>query len=184
MNNVFTPIPYRNILPKISQDALIAPNAVITGDVTIGANSNIWYNTVIRGDVAPITIGANTNIQDGAIIHVTRANHILNKTHQMAATHIGSNVTVGHKAMLHACTIYDNAFIGMSSVVLDLAVVESETMVAAGAIVTSGKILKRGEIWAGNPAKLLRKMSETEIRFINESAENYVELAKEYFSCK
>ena len=176
----FQPISYRNILPKISAKAMIAPNAIISGDVTIGDYSNIWYNVVIRGDVADIKIGMNSNIQDGTIIHVTRANHLLNKTIKKSPTIIGNNVTIGHKALLHACTIEDAAFIGMGSVVMDNAIIENEAMVAAGAIVTAGKKVKSREIWAGNPAKLLRIMSEDEIKFIYQSAENYIALAKEY----
>lgn len=179
---MFKPISYNNMTPDISGKALIAPNAIISGDVTIGECSNIWYNVVIRGDVAPITIGKDTNIQDGSIIHVTRANHIQNKTSKKSPTIIGSGVTIGHKAMLHACFIEDYSFIGMSSTIMDMARVETESMVAAGAIITPGKTIKRGEVWAGNPGKLLRKMSEEEIKFIKQSAENYILLAKEYFS--
>jgi len=179
----FTPIKYRSILPKISDKALIAPNAIISGDIEIMENTNIWYNVVIRGDVAPIRIGKNTNIQDGTIIHVTRPNHLQNKTDENGApTIIGDYVTIGHMAMIHACKIDSNAFIGMSSVIMDLVHIESEAMIAAGAVITPKKIIKRGEIWAGNPGKFLRKMSESEISYITKSAENYVELAKEYFS--
>lgn len=178
----FTPTPYRGILPKISKQALIAPNAIITGDTEITADVGIWYNVVIRGDVAPIKIGKGSNIQDNSVIHVSRANHVQNKTKDKCApTIIGEYVTVGHMAVIHACTIEDRSFIGMGSVVMDLAHIETEAMVAAGAIVTPGKTVKYGEIWAGNPAKFLRKMSEAEIRFIKTSADNYVELAKEYF---
>lgn len=178
----FEPIPYNNITPNISNKAYIAPNAIISGDVCIGNNSNIWYNVVIRGDVAPIRIGDNTNIQDGTIIHVTRANHIQNKTDNKSPTIIGSDVTIGHKAMLHACTIEDNSFIGMSCVIMDGAIIEEKSMVAAGAIITPGKIIKKGEIWAGNPGRFLRKMSTSETEFIKQSADNYVSLAKEYFN--
>lgn len=182
MKKKFTPISYRNILPKISSSALIAPTAIITGDTEIGNNCNIWYGCVIRGDVAPIKIGHNTNIQDNSVIHVSRANHPANKTGaEIAPTVIGNNVTVGHMAMLHACTIEDDSFIGMSSLIMDLAYIESNAMVAGGAVVTPKKTVKYGEIWAGNPAKFLRKMSEEEIKYIKQSAENYVELAKEYF---
>ena len=178
----FTPIPYRNILPNISHKAFIAPNAIITGEVNIKDQANIWYNVVIRGDVAPIIIGEGTNIQDGSIIHVTRAAHIQNKTSKKSPTIIGKGVTIGHQAMLHACTIEDHSFIGMSSTILDGSTVETESMVAAGAVITPGKTIKRGEIWAGNPGKFLRKMSEPEIKFITQSELNYIELASEYFS--
>lgn len=183
MIDKFTPTPYNNILPNIAKKSYIAPNAIISGDTTIGEYSNIWYNVVIRGDVAPIKIGKGTNIQDGSVIHVSRANHIQNKTkNEKAPTVIGDYVTIGHLAMLHACTIEDKAFIGMSSLIMDLAVIETEAMVAAGTVITPGKIVKRGEIWSGNPGKLMRKMSEEEIKFITVSAENYILLAQEYFS--
>jgi carbonic anhydrase/acetyltransferase-like protein (isoleucine patch superfamily) len=179
----FKPIKYKSILPNISNKALVAPNAIITGDTEISDYSNIWYNVVIRGDVAPIRIGKNTNIQDGSIIHVSRPYHPQNKTGSDGApTIIGDYVTIGHMAMIHACIIDSYSFIGMSSVIMDMAHIESEAMVAAGAIITPGKIVKRGEIWAGNPGKFLRKMSESEINYISKSAKNYVELAAEYFS--
>lgn len=183
MTEKFKPIPYNNILPNIADKAYIAPNAIISGDTTIGEQSNIWYNVVIRGDVAPIKIGKATNIQDGTIIHVSRANHVQNKTTKnKAPTIIGDYVTIGHLSMLHACTIEDKSFIGMRSLIMDLAHVETEAMVAAGSVITPGKIIKRGEIWSGNPGKFMRKMSENEISFITTSAENYVLLAKEYFN--
>mgnify|MGYP001452432029 CR=1 FL=1 len=177
----FSPIAYRGILPKISEKALIAPNAVITGDTEIADDVNIWYGCVIRGDVAPIKIGAGTNVQDNAVLHVSRANHKANKTTDIAPCLIGKNVTIGHMAMLHACIVEDEAFIGMSSLIMDLAYIENNAMVAGGAVVTPKKRIKYGEIWAGNPAKCLRKMSEEEMRYIKISAENYIELAKEYF---
>lgn len=183
MSTKFIPTPYKNILPNIAKNSYIAPNATITGDTTIGELTNIWYNVVIRGDVAPIKIGKATNIQDGSIIHVSRANHVQNKTkNEKAPTIIGNNVTVGHLSMLHACTIEDNAFIGMSSLIMDLAHIETEAMVAAGTVITPGKIVKRAEIWSGNPGRFMRKMTESEISFIAKSAENYVLLAREYFS--
>jgi carbonic anhydrase/acetyltransferase-like protein (isoleucine patch superfamily) len=175
-------LPYKNILPKIADNALIADNAVITGDTTIGKSTNIWFNCVIRGDVAPITIGDGTNVQDGTIIHVTRAGHIQNKTTGQLPTIIGKGVTIGHMAMIHACTIEDHSFIGMNSIIMDGAIIESESMVAAGANITPGKTIKSGEVWAGNPGKFLRKMSEEEIRYIKKSEENYIKLAQEYFA--
>lgn len=176
-------IPYRNISPNISDKALIADNATITGDVTIGDNASIWYGTVIRGDVAPIRIGSGTNIQDNSVIHVSRANHPTNKTgDKIAPTIIGNGVTIGHKALIHAATIGNYCFIGMGSIIMDLAYIEDEAMVAAGAVVTPKKQIKYGEIYAGNPAKFLRKMSEEEIRYIKISEQNYIELAKEYFA--
>jgi carbonic anhydrase/acetyltransferase-like protein (isoleucine patch superfamily) len=176
-------IKYRDILPKIAPLAMIADNATITGDVEIGNKTNIWYGCVIRGDVAPIRIGDGTNIQDNSVIHVSRANHPTNKTgSEVAPTIIGKGVTVGHKALIHAALIGDYCFIGMGSIIMDLANIEDHAMIAAGAVVTPKKQVKYGEIYAGNPAKFLRKMSEAEIRYIKTSEENYIRLAEEYFS--
>lgn len=167
-------LPYKGIHPKIANDAFVAENAVIIGDVEIGSKSNIWYNCVIRGDVQIIRIGNNTNIQDGTIIHVTRGD---------GPTVIGSGITIGHMALLHACTLEDNCFIGMQSTIMDKAIVESGGMVAAGALVTPGKRIPKGEIWGGNPAKFLRPMKQQEIDYIAISANNYVKLAEEYMKC-
>lgn len=175
-------ISYNSILPEIAETALIADNATITGDVIIGKETNIWYGCVIRGDVAPIKIGDGTNVQDNSVIHVSRANHPTNKTGKnIAPTIIGKGVTIGHKTLIHAATIEDYCFIGMGSIIMDLAYIESEAMVAAGAVITPKKYIKYGEIYAGNPGKFLRKMSEDEIRYIKVSKENYIALAKEYF---
>jgi carbonic anhydrase/acetyltransferase-like protein (isoleucine patch superfamily) len=174
-------IPYRNILPKIDKSAFIANNVIITGNVVVGANSSIWFGSVLRGDVTAITIGNNTNIQDNCIIHGTRPNHAQNKTGSNGApVAIGDFVTVGHSAIIHACTISDYAFVGMGSIVMDLAIIEQYAMLAAGAVLTPGKIIKSKQIWAGNPAKYLRDMTQTELDYIKISAQNYVELANEY----
>lgn len=175
-------IPYRGIKPKISPDAFIAENAVIIGDVEIGPGTSVWYNCVIRGDVNSIRIGANTNIQDGTVIHV---NHDRNggdyrETGGGLPTSIGDGVTVGHMALLHACTVEDNAFIGMRSVVMDAAIVQADAMVAAGALVTPGKVVPSGELWSGSPAKKFRDLKPEELEGIRYSAQNYAELGKSY----
>jgi len=166
-------LPYKGIVPKIASDAFIAPGAVIIGDVEIGSQTNVWFGCIIRGDVNTIRIGSRTNIQDGTVIHVTR---------KTGPTKIGNNVTIGHSVLIHACTIEDDSFIGMHSTIMDNAVVRSKGMVAAGAIVTPKKEIPTGEIWAGNPARFLRKMRQEETDFIAISAQNYVELAEEYRS--
>ena len=168
-----TPIilPYRGVMPTIHPDAWIAPGAVVIGDVHIGAETNVWFGCVIRGDVMPIRIGARTNIQDGTIVHVTR---------KVGPTLIGSGVTVGHQAIIHAATIEDDAFVGMGSRVLDNAVVESGGFLAAGALLTPNKRVKKGEVWAGNPAKFFRPMTPEEIEYVPFSAVHYVALSKEY----
>lgn len=174
-------ISYRNILPKIDDTAFIAKDAIISGDVIIGKNSGIWFGCVIRGDVTKITIGDFTNIQDKTILHGTRANHAQNKTGSDGApVSIGNYVTIGHNAIIHACTIENYCFIGMGSIIMDLAIVKEFGMLAAGAVLTPGKIVGSGEIWAGNPAKFFRKMTQSEIDYIKISAENYVELAMDY----
>jgi gamma-carbonic anhydrase len=164
-------LPYKGILPRIAEGVFIAPTAVIIGAVTIGAGSSVWFGTVIRGDVMPITIGERTNIQDNSVIHVTR---------KIGPTVIGSGVTIGHAVMLHACTVEDNAFIGMRAVMLDDSRVEVGGMLAAGAVLTPRKCVKGGELWAGSPAALMRPMHDGEKAFIPVSAQNYVELAAEY----
>jgi carbonic anhydrase/acetyltransferase-like protein (isoleucine patch superfamily) len=174
-------ISYKGKSPKIDKSCFIAQNALISGDVEIGNNSGIWYGCVIRGDVTKISIGKNTNIQDNSIIHGTRPNHAQNKSGENGApVTIGNNVTVGHGAIIHACTVKDNSFIGMGAIIMDLAVIEEYSMLAAGAVLTPGKVVKSGQIWAGNPAKYFRDMNEAEKAYIKTSADNYALLAKEY----
>lgn len=174
-------LPYRGILPTIDKSAFVAHNAIISGDTIIGKNSSIWYGCVVRGDVEKVRIGNNTNIQDNSVIHVTRAHHVANKTGDKGApTIIGDNVTVGHNAIIHACIIEDNAFVGMGSVVMDQARIEPFGMLAAGAVLTPGKVIKSGQLWVGNPAKYFRDLTEIEKNFIKVSADNYAELAAEY----
>ena len=164
-------LPYKNFFPEIDKTAYIADNSVIIGDVKIGPSSSVWFNCVLRGDVCPIRIGDNTNIQDGSVVHTSRFN---------GPTHIGNNITIGHKAMIHACTIKDNAFIGISATVLDGAIVEEYGFVAAGALVTPGKVVKSKELWAGVPAKPVRILSDDDIFQMKDNYENYVQLAQEY----
>jgi len=149
----------------------VAPNAVVVADVVVGSKSSIWFGCILRGDVQHIRVGARTNIQDGTIVHGT--------TNGQPAL-IGSGVTVGHAAVLHACTIEDNAFIGICACVLDGSVVSSGAMLAAGSVLTPGKRVASGELWAGNPARLLRRLTADEIAFIEISAERYVALAAHY----
>ena len=164
-------LPYRGILPTIHADAFIAPGAVVIGDVHIGADTNVWFGCVIRGDVNHIRIGERTNIQDGSIVHVTR---------ETAPTIIGSNVTIGHQATIHGCTLQDESFIGMGACVIDGVVVESHGFVAAGALVTPNKRIKTGQMWAGNPAKYFRDLTDNEHAYLAISAKHYVDLSKEY----
>ena len=164
-------LPYKGIMPRIDKTAFIAPNAVVVGDVEIGADTGIWFNCALRGDINVIRVGARTNLQDGTIVHVNG---------RQFATHIGSDVTVGHMCLLHACTIEDGAFIGMQATVMDGAVIEKGAMVAAGALVTPGKRVKTGELWAGSPARFLRPVGDKEREMMTRIAPEYVELAREY----
>ena len=163
--------PYRGIMPKIHETAFIAPSASIIGDVEIGEGTNIWYNCVLRGDVYNIKIGKSTNIQDGTVIHTTS---------DFQGTYIGDGVTVGHSAILHACTVEDYGFVGMQACVMDGAVVEGMAMLAAGALLTPGKRVPKGQLWAGRPAKFMREMTEEENRYILWSAEHYRKLGQEH----
>ncbi|MBA4274185.1 MAG: gamma carbonic anhydrase family protein [Alphaproteobacteria bacterium] len=164
-------LPYQGAWPTIADSAFIAAGAVVTGNVTIGEEANIWYGCVLRGDVQSITIGARTNIQDGTVIHVTR---------EIGPTVIGAEVTVGHMALIHAATVHDRAFIGMGSRLLDFSLVEEGGYLAAGAVLTPRKRVPQGELWAGNPAKLLRSVSAKEADWIPKSAAHYVKLASHY----
>lgn len=164
--------------PAIDENAFVDQDAVIIGDVTLAADVSVWPCTVIRGDVNHITIGARSNIQDGSVLHVT---HASTEYTSMTGTPliIGEDVTVGHKAVLHACTIGDRCLIGMGSIVLDNAIIEDEVMVAAGSVVTPGKVLKSGFLYVGNPAREKRPLTEKEITFLSYSAANYVTLSKQ-----
>ena len=167
---------FNGVSPKIHETAFIAENAAIIGDVEIGPKSSIWYGVVIRGDMNYIRIGANTNIQDGTVIHVDSEGEHWNGQ----PTLIGDNVTVGHRAMLHACTLEDNSFVGMSATVLDGAVVESGAMVAAGALVTPGKRVLKGQIWGGMPARYMRDLRQDEKDYFNFVTEHYMEISGKY----
>lgn len=160
---------FGDVSPRIADSAFIAPGARIIGDVTIGEDSSIWYNCVLRGDVERITVGARTNIQDGTVVHVTR---------QRYGTTIGDDVLIGHMAMVHGCIIENHGFIGLGAIIMDECVVESDGMLAAGAMLTPGKRIGKGELWAGRPAKLFRMLSEAEIRNNRAGCTGYVSLAK------
>ncbi len=165
--------PYKMIVPKIDGSAFIAENAAIIGDVDIGAGTGIWYGCVLRGDVNDIKIGKRTNIQDGTVIHTSLG---------VQGTYIGDDVTVGHMALLHACTIGNKAFIGMQSLIMDEVVVEDEAMVAAGSMVTPRKRIPRHQLWGGRPARYMRDMTAEEIDYLQISADRYAALAQEYKS--
>ncbi|KAJ0404242.1 hypothetical protein P43SY_000642 [Pythium insidiosum] len=157
--------------PAIAKGAFVAPNASVIGDVKIGKGSSVWYGATVRGDVNFITIGENTNIQDHAVVHVA-------KIHQDIPTKIGSNVTIGPSAIIHACTIKDHCIIGTGAQVLDGAVVEAKSIVTAGSIVTYGKKIPSGQLWSGVPARYLRDLTAEEIEFMKQCSLEYAELSQ------
>ncbi len=174
-------ISYNKYLPQIDDPNFIAFGSHIIGRVKIGKQSSIWFNTVIRGDVSSISIGKNTNIQDGSILHVTRANHLANKTGEDGGSvEIADNVTVGHACIIHAATIGNNCFVGMGSILLDGSKMAPFSMLAAGSLLVGGKIVPSGELWGGRPAKFMRHLSPEEQNYFQISADNYWSLAQEY----
>jgi carbonic anhydrase/acetyltransferase-like protein (isoleucine patch superfamily) len=164
-------VPHRGFTPKVEPTAFIAANATLVGDVEIAANASIWFGCILRGDGPGIRVGENSNLQDGTVVHVAARGLM---------TTVGRNVTVGHMALLHACEVQDGAFIGMHSTVLDGAVIESEAMVAAGALIPPGKIVRRGELWAGNPARKLRDLTGKDYETFKRIVADYVTLSKSY----
>ncbi len=164
-------LPYRGVHPRVHPSAFIAQGATIIGDTEIDEESGVWFGCVIRGDVNEIRIGKRTNIQDLTMIHCAERGQ---------GTYLGNDITVGHSAVLHACTIEDNAFIGIQACVMDDCLVEQGAMLAAGALLTPGKVVKAGEVWAGKPAKKLRDVNENDHEFFAINRARYTRLAEEY----
>ncbi len=157
--------------PQFDDTVFVAPSADIIGDVKLGKESSVWFNVTIRGDVNWIEIGDRSNIQDNTCIHVMN---------QTGPTKIGSEVTVGHSAMIHGCTIEDRVLIGIQSTVLDKAVIESDVILAAGSLVPPGKRLESGYLYMGSPAKKTRKLTDEELASISKHADNYVKYSRAY----
>ncbi|HEY1164892.1 MAG TPA: gamma carbonic anhydrase family protein [Chitinophaga sp.] len=159
-------LPVKGIQPEFGKDCFIAPNATIVGDVTMGDDCSVWFNAVVRGDVNSIRIGNKVNIQDGAVIHCT---------YEKTKTIIGDNVSIGHNAIVHGCTVEDNVLIGMGAIVMDNARIGSNTIIAAGAVVLEGTQVEPGTIYAGVPAKKVKEISmELVSGEINRIANNYL----------
>ena len=170
---------FNNINPEIHETAYIDEQSTVIGNVKIGQDSAIWPQVVVRGDINSITIGDRTNIQDGSILHVTHASDFCPSGYSLS---IGNDVTVGHSAVIHACTIKDTVLIGMGSIILDGAIINSNCMLAAGALVGPGKELESGFLYVGSPAKKLRELSEREMEFLSYSAKGYVDLKNQYMN--
>lgn len=170
--------PFRDRLPTLGARAYVDPAASVIGDVVLGDDVSVWPFTVVRGDVNFIRVGDRTNLQDGSVVHVSH-----DGPHAKLggfATRIGNDVTIGHKAIIHACTIEDAVLIGMGAIVLDGAVVREHGFVGAGALVPPGKVVGEGELWLGNPARKARLLSDAEIEALYYSAGHYVRLKDEY----
>ncbi|HSK02584.1 MAG TPA: gamma carbonic anhydrase family protein [Kofleriaceae bacterium] len=159
--------------PRIGAGVFLAETCAVIGDVELGDDASIWYSAVVRGDVMPIRIGARTNLQDGAIVHVTAGTF---------GTTIGSDCTIGHGAIVHACTVKDRCLIGMGSTVLDGAVIGSGSLVGAGALVTPGTVIPPGSLVLGSPARVKRPVNDKEREQIESGAVHYVELARRYLA--
>ncbi len=172
--------PFRSVLPKVHPTAFVDQSAQVIGDVEIGEESSVWMNVVIRGDVNSIRIGDRTNIQDGTVIHVTHDGPY--GTPGGLATVIGEDVTIGHGAIVHACVIEDACLVGMGSTILDGAIVRKNGFVGAGALIPPGKTVGSGELWLGNPARCVRRLSEAEIGQLYYSAQHYLRLKDQYLS--
>jgi carbonic anhydrase/acetyltransferase-like protein (isoleucine patch superfamily) len=178
MTNILS---FKSIMPRIAADVFIADTARVIGDVEIGAGSSIWYGAVVRGDVNPIRIGQQTNIQEGVVIHVaSEATFPDGRPKNGIPAIIGSRVTVGHMALLHACRVEDECLIGMKSCVMDGAVVQTNSIVAAGALVTPGKQVLSGQLWAGSPARYVRDITPDELTHLRWSAGHYEDLMRNY----
>ena len=159
-------LPVNGVSPQMGNDCFIAPNATIVGDVKMGNECSVWFNAVIRGDVNSIEMGNKVNVQDGAVIHCT---------YQKTKTLIGNNVSIGHNAIVHGCTLEDNVLVGMGAIIMDNVKVGSNSIIAAGAVVLENTIVEKGCIYAGIPAKKIKMVTETLINGeINRIADNYV----------
>ncbi len=164
-------LPYRGTWPRLHRDVWVAPGAAIIGDVEIGADSSLWFGTVVRGDVHSIRIGERTNLQDHCVVHVTRDQH---------AAEIGSDVSVGHRATVHGCRVEDGALVGMGATLLDGAVVGEEAWIAAGALVPPGARIPPRSLALGVPARVVRTLDDGELRTQRDRTRHYVELSREY----
>ncbi len=164
-------LPYKGKKPELGTSTFIAPGAVVIGDLEIGKESSVWFNTVIRGDVNFIRIGDRTNIQDNSTVHVTSGGN---------PTIIGNDVTIGHNAIIHAATIHDACLVGMGAIILDGAVIGKESLIGAGSLVNKGMQIPPRSLVYGSPAKVIRTLSDDEVKGLYHSAEHYVEVARQY----
>ena len=166
--------------PQLAEGAWVADSAQVIGNVVLEENASVWFGAVLRGDTETLTVGRNSNVQDGTVVHVSH-----DGPHAKLggfATHIGEDVTIGHKAIIHACRIEDAVLIGMGAMLLDGVVVRKHAFVGAGALVTPGKEVGPGELWLGNPARRARMLTDAEIEALYYSAGHYVRLKDQYLA--
>ncbi len=164
-------------IPSVHSSAFVHETAVVIGDVTLAADASIWPQTVVRGDIHRITIGQRTNVQDGSVLHVTHASDFNPNGFPLT---VGDEVTVGHRVILHGCSIANRCLIGMGSIVMDGAIVNERVIIGAGSLVPPGKILDSGYLYVGSPVKKIRPINEQEVQFLAYSAKNYVRLKNNY----
>ncbi|AKM11206.1 gamma carbonic anhydrase family protein [Croceicoccus naphthovorans] len=176
-HNGTTILPYAGKTPKIHDSAFIAPGCRIIGDVEIGADVSIWYNCVIRADVNKVRIGARSNIQDGSVVHCDSPDEA---NPDGFPTIIGEDVLIGHMAMVHGCVLQDRAFVGLGSIVMSGATIESDGMLAAGAMLTGGKTIGPRQLWAGRPAKYMRDLNDQQLSHMQTGIAHYVENGHEH----
>jgi carbonic anhydrase/acetyltransferase-like protein (isoleucine patch superfamily) len=170
---------YQGMVPKLANKVFVDRSAVVIGDVEIGEDSSVWPFTVIRGDMHHVRIGARTSVQDGSVLHITHASDFNPGGYPLI---IGDDVTIGHQAMLHGCTIGNQVLIGMKAMVMDGVVIEDKVIVAAGALVPPGKTLESGFMYVGSPAKKARPLTDKELRFFPYTAGNYVKLKDKHIA--
>lgn len=170
---------YHNITPILGSKVYVDETAVLVGDITLGSDSSIWPLVAARGDVNKITIGKRTNVQDGTVLHVTRKSSNNPDGNPLV---IGDDVTVGHKCMLHGCSLGNRILVGMGAIIMDGAIIEDDVFIGAGSLVPPNKVLKSGYLYVGNPVKQARVLKESEAKFLKQSAINYVELKEEYIA--
>jgi carbonic anhydrase/acetyltransferase-like protein (isoleucine patch superfamily) len=169
---------FKNFTPSIGKRVFVDTQATVIGDVSLGDDVSIWPQSVIRGDINPITIGKRTNIQDGSIVHVTHKSQYSDG----CECHIGSDVTIGHGCIIHACTIEDMALVGMGSVILDGTTISKKVIIGAKSLVPSGKTLESGYLYMGSPCKKIRPLKDDELEFLKYSATHYVNTKNDFLS--
>ncbi|MBE7216560.1 gamma carbonic anhydrase family protein [Shewanella benthica] len=168
---------YKGVSPQFDDSVYLDDACVLVGDIFLDTDSSIWPLVAARGDVNHMRIGKRTNVQDGAILHVTRKSPSNPDGHPLL---IGDDVTIGHKAMLHGCSVGNRILVGMGAIILDGAILEDDVILGAGSLVPPGKVLKSGHLYVGSPAKQIRALTEAELQFLPQSADNYVRLKNEY----